>query len=434
MPRGPVTGSRGARDERPCDDDDPGSTRAARRRDGRAGQAPAQAESVPLLVLCARRRHLRRPVPRADVRVVLLQPDPLDDLRLALHRLRELRQLLPRAGARLGPDPHPGLRGRHLRAQGGARPAAGPAADLTDRRPRLPALGGLLPGAGQHHRRRPDLHRADEPRARPDQRVAERDRRPRPGLADGPGLRAALGRPGRRLEGRGPGDAHLHRGHRLDPPGVLRGGPRRRRQRDGQLLQDRAPPGPPGHRHSGHPVADRRAALVRPDLGDDQRRPRLHLRRDRVGDLQAVPGGLLRPVHRRQRDPLPGRHGDHPAAVLVPRRARRSSCERTPPQAQPVAQRDSHPGVHCGLPGPVRLHRADRGERPATGRAARLLLAGELPGRPELRRRGPGPRLHAHHRVHQQHDPDGGQRSHHGRPGRDGRLRAGNAGRASGTC
>src|SRR5690606_29112696 len=59
--------------------------------------------------------------------------------------------------------------------------------------------------------------------------------------------------------------------------------------------------GETGH-HDGDPaVVDRRPAVLRPDLGDDQGRPRLHLRRDRVGDLQAVPGGLLRTVHRRQR-------------------------------------------------------------------------------------------------------------------------------------
>ena len=71
------------------------------------------------------------------------------------------------------------------------------------------------------------------------------------------------------------------------------------------------------HGDGDHPQPHRRAALVRPDLGDDARRPGLHLRRDRVGDLQAVPGGLLRALDRRQRRAVrPGR-GDHRAAVLL---------------------------------------------------------------------------------------------------------------------
>ncbi len=49
--------------------------------------------------------------------------------------------------------------------QGRPRHGAGPAADLQDHRARLPAVGHLLPGPGQHHRRRPHLHRLDEPRA-----------------------------------------------------------------------------------------------------------------------------------------------------------------------------------------------------------------------------------------------------------------------------
>ena len=71
---------------------------------------------------------------------------------------------------------------------------------------------------------------------------------------------------------------------------------------------------------------DRRAALLRPDLGDDPRRPRLHLRRDRLGDLQAVPGRLLRPLDRRQRRPVRPRRG-------------RSSCRCRPSS---TAGRSSH--------------------------------------------------------------------------------------------
>ena len=72
---------------------------------------------------------------------------------------------------------------------------------------------------------------------------------------------------------------------------------------------------------------DRRAPLLRPHLGHDARRTGLHHRRHRVGDLQAVPGGLLRPLDRRQCRPVrPGR-GDHRAALGFPQPARRSSDE-----------------------------------------------------------------------------------------------------------
>src|SRR5204863_9150297 len=42
------------------------------------------------------------------------------------------------------------------------------------------------------------------------------------------------------------------------------------------------------------------------------------LRRDRVGHLQAVPGRLLRPLDRGQRDSVHPRHRHRAAAVLVP--------------------------------------------------------------------------------------------------------------------
>jgi hypothetical protein len=46
---------------------------------------------------------------------------------------------------------------------------AGLAVDLEDHRPRVSAVGHLLPGAGQRDRGRIDLHGVDEPRTRPDQ-------------------------------------------------------------------------------------------------------------------------------------------------------------------------------------------------------------------------------------------------------------------------
>ena len=50
--------------------------------------------------------------------------------------------------------------------------------------------------------------------------------------------------------------------------------------------------------------------------------PGLHLRRHRLGDLQAVPGRLLRPVDRRQRDPLPRGDADRAPAVRCLNRRR----------------------------------------------------------------------------------------------------------------
>ena len=65
---------------------------ARRRTRDTAAAAEAPYSAVPVLVLPAGRGHLRRAVPRADVRVVLLQPDPVDAVRLAVHRLRQLRR------------------------------------------------------------------------------------------------------------------------------------------------------------------------------------------------------------------------------------------------------------------------------------------------------------------------------------------------------
>ena len=63
-------------------------------------------------------------------------------------------------------------------------------------------------------------------------------------------------------------------------------------------------------------------------IGDDQRRARLHQRRHRLGHLQAVPGRVLRPVHRRQRGAVPGRHRDHRADVDLPQPAGGQTMEQ----------------------------------------------------------------------------------------------------------
>ena len=67
-----------------------------------------------------------------------------------------------------------------------------------------------------------------------------------------------------------------------------------------------------------HPLADRGPPIVRPHLGDDPGRPRLQQRRDRLGDLQAVPGRILRALQRRKCHPVPRRDGDHRPDLLGP--------------------------------------------------------------------------------------------------------------------
>ena len=100
--------------------------------------------------------------------------------------LDNFRQFFDEPALVTGLTQHADLRGRDLRAQGRPRHAAGRAADRADHRPRLPALGRLLPGAGQHDRRRPHLPGADGPDRGRDQPGARRRRHRRPGLAGRP--------------------------------------------------------------------------------------------------------------------------------------------------------------------------------------------------------------------------------------------------------
>ena len=195
------------------------------------------------------------------------------------------------------------------------------AAHLADHRPGAAALGGLLPGAGQHHRRRHHLHGPDGPRAGPHQRGARVRRHQRPGLADRPQLALLSVALVDVWKGVGLATVIYIAGHRLDPARLLRGrrGRRRQRRRSGSGTSSCRWPG--RRRHRDHPVADRRPAVVRPDLGDDPGRARVHLRRHRLGDLQAVPGRVLRAVDRGQRGP-------------VPRSSPRSSCRCSGPDRQ----------------------------------------------------------------------------------------------------
>ena len=146
----------------------------------------------------------------------------------------------------------------------------------------------------------------------------------------------------------------------------------------------------------------------------------LRLGRHRIGDLQAVPSRLLRPLHGRQRGPVRGRHRHRRAADLVAEpRGDRPDEER--PRRRHGVRRDR--AERRVLPGAVRVHLRDRvQERHRVGPAgvlvaAALRAAGEPQGGTRRERLPDG------HRLHQQPDPDRGQRCRHGPPRRDGRLR-----------
>ena len=102
----------------PASDRKPVPDRAGR---GRGGRRPA-AVALSLLVHPARRRHLRGPVPDADRRLLLVQPDALGPLHRHLHRVRELPAVLLGAVPAAGAGQHADLRGRHLRHR---RPCSG---------------------------------------------------------------------------------------------------------------------------------------------------------------------------------------------------------------------------------------------------------------------------------------------------------------------
>ena len=82
-------------------------------------------------------------------------------------------------------------------------------------------------------------------------------------------LRAAVGGDGRRLAWRRTRDRHLHGRDLEHPDRVLRGRAGGRSDRVATLPVHHVADGEARHRHRRHPVAHRRAALVRPHLGDD---------------------------------------------------------------------------------------------------------------------------------------------------------------------
>ena len=121
-----------------------------------------------------------------------------------------------------------------------------------------------------------------------------------------------------------------------------------------------------------HPVADRRPALVRPDLDDDAWRSRLLIRRPGIGDVQAVPVGLLGPLDGGKRGALPPRHGDHPPDQRAAQPQGGGAMRRT--RRYGGGHHRDH-RLDRGLHGPVRLHPAHGGEDPAGVVASRLHLA-----------------------------------------------------------
>ena len=196
----------------------------------RRGRATRGGGRLPALVLPAGRDHLRRDLHRPDAPVVLLQPDPVDAVHDRVHRARQLRPVLPRAGADERRAEHDRLRRRDERPQGRHRAAAGDAPDLAPAHSQPAAVDHLLPGPGQHRRRRHHVRRPDASLGRPHQPVARGHRDRWAAVALEPEHRAAVGRLRRRLEGRRHRARDLHRRDPVDPRGVLRGGPARGRR------------------------------------------------------------------------------------------------------------------------------------------------------------------------------------------------------------
>ena len=138
----------------------------------------------------------------------------------------------------------------------------------TDHRPRLPALGHLLPRPGRQPSASASPSRCCSTRSTASS-TSSSPRSPAPtGRAGSPTRTSPCSRVAgdRRLEGHRAGDADLHRRHRCHPERVLRGRPGRRRQLVADVPQHHPAAELPGHHHRHHPVADRRPAVLRPDL------------------------------------------------------------------------------------------------------------------------------------------------------------------------
>ena len=203
---------------------------------GSAGRRAEAAQPLPPVVLPTGRDHLRRPVRDPDLRLVLLLLHPLDAVRHRVHRAGQLPPVLRRAGAaRLLVNTF--IYGFLTSA---AKVVLGLLLGLLLTSqivgPRLPAVGGVLPGAGVDHRHRHHLQDLDGPVRRGDQPVPGGLRHHRAGLADRPVAGALQHHPGRHLEGRRHRHPDLHRRPGRHPAGVLRGREGRRRQQVAELL------------------------------------------------------------------------------------------------------------------------------------------------------------------------------------------------------
>ncbi len=192
---------------------------------------------------------------------------------------------------------HRAVRADHARAVAARRGRAEPA---DPRHHRLPARR-VHPGRDLDHRHRGDLHLADGPGLRPDQR--------RPGQArpaDVPVLR--LARPGaaRRGDHDRLGLGRLRRADLPgraagDPAGPDRRGPDRRLLAAGGVLADPGAAAPAGQRVPAGLADDQRAAAVRRGLRDDQGRPGSGHHRRRLLPVRAGLPVLPRRVRRGHR-------------------------------------------------------------------------------------------------------------------------------------
>ncbi|MFD2351297.1 extracellular solute-binding protein [Nonomuraea ferruginea] len=357
-------------------------------RAGPGGPPTRRRSPYPYALYLLSRRRLPGDLPGADGDGVLLRADPVDAVRQRVRRPGQLPRLPLRAEpARRLPE-HDRLRRGHQRAEGGARPAAGRAAHVQAAAARLPARGGVLPGPGLHRGGRHHLQRAAPPGHRPGEQGPRAGRastaptgsatpRPRccrsrwstsgrawawPPSSTSPGSCRSRATTTRRSRSTG--------GRRLAPVPA----------RDAAAVLAR-------HLLGDHPVVHRRAAVVRPHLDDDAGRSRLHQRRHRLDHLQAVSGGLLRPVDRSATCCCSS--SSPPSSSRSPTSWARG---RSPYEdLQEVRRRHDRAGPgYRDLPGAVLVHADDRGQGPGAGRRSGLRLAGRLAGGGQPRRGRPG--------------------------------------------
>ena len=294
---------------------------------GKPGPQRKRQEPLSPVVLPPGRDHLRRPVRGPDVRVVLLLPHPLDPVRHRVHRVRQLRRRSspsrPCADRFINTFIYGFLTSA---AEGRARPAARRCCSP----PRSSARGYLRAvvffpvlvstiGIGITFKVLMDPFDGLINQSLAVFGITG------PGWLTDPYLALYTRRPGRRLEGRRHRHADLHR---------------RASSRIPQEYYEAARIDGAGawqiFRHITLPLVRPATATViilsligglrsfeliwamtsgGPGFSSDV----LALR-----DLQAVPGRLLRPVHRRQRHPVPGRD----AAIIVPTQRRSAGSHR----------------------------------------------------------------------------------------------------------